>query len=166
MGYTTDFSGEFELKFKDEATRKKVTELVNGLADTRRMKRDLSKLGCYTEEEIKNFGEEGEFYYPTEKSEYWSFAGQNREDPSILEYNKPPKSQPGLWLQWVIDGDSLVWDESEKFYHYTEWLNYLIKKIFKPNGVEISGAVTYQGEECGDVGRIEIINGRAYKEEM
>ena len=162
MGYTTEFKGKFKLKFKDETKRKKVTELVNGLANTRRMQRDMRKLENFTEKEIKDFGDEGEFYFPTENSKYYNFAGQNRKDPSILNYNKPPKNQPGLWLQWVITGNILEWNGGEKFYYYTEWLNYLIKKIFEPNNVEISGTITYQGEEYEDVGKIEIVNGKVY----
>ena len=154
MGYTTEFNGSFDLKFNNPETKKHVIELIDGLSTTRRMKRDLSKIKDKLEHNVEYYGIEGEFYYVEDGN-----SGQNR-DPSILEYNNPPSTQPGLWLQWVIGDnlDTLEWDGNEKFYYYTEWLEYLIEKIFKPNNVSITGSVDYRGEKWDDNGTITILN--------
>jgi len=141
MGYTTGFDGEFNLQFRDEKSKEVVTELVNGLAKTRRVTRDLSHLVGELDQPINYYGVDGEFYHGDENS-------------SIINNNEPPRTQPGLWLQWVIEEDSLYWDEGEKFYNYVEWLQYLIDKIFKPNDVIVNGKVEWFGEECDDTGEI------------
>ncbi len=149
MGYTTEFDGSFNLEFTDETKREKVTNLVNGLASTRRIGRDLSKTDKSLEHPIEYYGVEGEFYYGDDTS---SFGQDN--DGSILNYNKAPSTQPGLWLQWIIEDNSLFWDSGEKFYNYVPWLDYLVEKIFKPNGVIVSGTVEWRGEEWSDNGEI------------
>ena len=42
------------------------------------------------------------------------YAGQD-EDSSILEYNDPPPSQPGLWCQWIVEDDQLIWNGMKSF---------------------------------------------------
>lgn len=165
MGYTTEFDGSFELTFEptqdepnDTKVQRTVFELVNGLADTRRMKRDLS---LFTDGELRGtpvseFGTEGEFYHCRD-----GYFGQSKDD-SILDYNKPPSTQPSLWLQWIIvnyDGNLVIeWDGGEKFYYYTEWLIYVIDKIIAPAGGIVNGTVYYQGDDCSDNGTIKVIN--------
>lgn len=65
---------------------------------------------------------------------------------------------PGYYCQWVPtkDGLGIEWDGNEKFYDYVEWLEYLIKNYFEPWGIKVNGAIRYQGEEIGDVGRVEV----------
>lgn len=65
---------------------------------------------------------------------------------------------PGYYCQWIPseDGLGIQWDGNEKFYEYVEWIEYLIKHYFEKWGVKVNGVVRYQGEEIGDVGRIEI----------
>ncbi len=155
MGYTTEFNGFFNLTFNDKTKQDKVINLVNGLASTRRMKRDLSKIEDTLKEPISYYGIDGEFYYEDSLN-----YGQN-DNISIVDRNTPPSTQPGLWLQWIIeyqDKDTYIleWDQGEKFYNYIEWLEYLIEKIFKPNNVSISGSVEYRGEDWEDIGTITI----------
>jgi hypothetical protein len=139
MGYTTDFKGSFKLnkrlKFEDH-------EFLNKFAETRRMKRRLPA----------KYGVEGEFYV-----EGTGEFGQD-SDKSVLDYNEPPCTQPGLWCQWVPtkDGKGIEWDGNEKFYNYVEWITYLIDKILKPRGYVLNGEVYWQGEDSGDVGCIVI----------
>ena len=107
MGYTTDFNGRFHF---NKPLDKETHAILTGLATTRRMKRQ----GLPEE-----YGFQGEFYYnPNSK-----MMGQE-EEASIVDYNTPPDTQPGLWLQWIPskDGKYLEWDGGEKFYHYVEWL--------------------------------------------
>ncbi len=96
-----------------------------------------------------NLGEYGEFYIGDD--------GQ-----SVLDNNAPPPSQPGLWCQWEIvpvnkeDANKeefyayLQWDQGEKFYHYIEWLKYLISKFFAPSGIFLYGITLAIGEKPGD----------------
>lgn len=173
MGYTTDFAGSFKL---DKPLTAIHIEYLNMFADTRRMKRDPTKLHlmklegrgntrCFKllEELGLPMGADGDYYCGT------GFSGQDR-DESIVEYNyapgegkyndpiKPVGGQPGLWCQWnpSDDGTQIVWDGSEKFYHYTEWLKYLIENFLKPWGYKVSGLVEWKGEDSGDYGVIEV----------
>lgn len=141
MGYTTDFSGEFNI---NKPLGDKIKQFLKLFNETRRMGR----------EEGDAFGVEGEFYVFGEGS-----FGQAK-DGRIIDYNKPPSTQPALWCGWTPneDGTAIVWDESEKFYCYVEWLVYLINKILAPNGYVLNGVVQWQGEENGDVGEIFVNN--------
>jgi hypothetical protein len=147
MGYSTDFDGKFTINKKlDEKT----LELLNGLASTRRVKRSGLP---------EKYGVDGEFYF--NKGNFDNF-GQDTEGDlgEVVDNNKPPRTQPGLWLQWVVGADkqSIEWDGGEKFYSYIEWIEYLIKKIFKPRGYILNGKVYWSGEEGGDLGLIEIVD--------
>jgi hypothetical protein len=141
MGYTTDFSGRFQL---DKPLQPKIKQFLQKLGETRRMKRNVEEA----------FGIEGEFYvFGT--GEY----GQGQED-NIIEFNQEPSTQPSLWCQWIPseDGTAIEWDGNEKFYGYNDWLFYIINKILAPNGYTLNGVVTWQGEETGDVGKIVVVD--------
>ncbi len=143
MGYSTDFTGEFVInKIIDDDTYR----LLKGLATTRRMKRSG------LEEEL---GKDGEFYFEDD-----GFFGQSKNPKygEIVDFNEPPETQPGLWLHWLIQEDrqTIIWDEGEKFYHYTRWIEYLIDRILKPRGYIVNGEVEWNGEEHGDLGLIEV----------
>ncbi len=138
----TTFEGHFDVHPPlDEATQ----ELVNGLNRTRRVKRDLTKLGM-SKEEAARFGVEGEFYTAD-------------DDGSVLDSNSPPSTQPSLWCQWRYENGHIEWDEGEKFYTCVEWLGYLIDTIFTPRSYVLNGTVTCQmdGE---DIARICVVNNR------
>ena len=138
MGYTTEFEGKFNLNKKlDDDTFK----LLNGLATTRRMKRN-----------VEGFGNEGEFFI-----DGLGFCGQDN-DITVIDVNKPPTTQPSLWLQWIPTEDkmSIEWDGNEKFYHSLEWIKYLIDTILKPRGYILNGTVYCQGEEENDTWNITI----------
>ena len=59
-------------------------------------------------------------------------AGSNiknaAENNDVIDYNKPPKTQPGLWCKWMPteDGKALKWNGYERFYAPREWLDYVI----------------------------------------
>lgn len=139
MGYTTEFNGKFNLNKKLD---KETHEFLTKLATTRRMKRKLPP----------EYGIEGEFYVDGA-----GYAGQDRED-SIVDYNKPPSTQPGLWCQWIPthDGTAIEWDGSEKFYHYVDWIKYIIDKVLAPRGYSLSGVVDWRGEDWSDTGTIVV----------
>ena len=156
MGYTTDFSGSF--KFNRPLTMQE-GNFIKEFNETRRMKRDVSKLM-----EFEN-GENGNPFLPKEETYgvdggYFVGGRESFSDITIIDYNQPPQGQPGLWCQWTInkEGTELEWDGGEKFYSYTEWLEYLIKHFFSKWGVILNGEVTWQGEDSGDVGKIVVVD--------
>lgn len=156
MGYTTDFSGSF--KFNRPLTMQE-GNFIKEFNETRRMKRDVSKLM-----EFEN-GENGNPFLPKEETygvdgEYFVGGRESFSDITIIDYNQPPQGQPGLWCQWTInkEGTELEWDGGEKFYSYTEWLEYLIKHFFSKWGVILNGEVTWQGEDSSDVGKIVVVD--------
>lgn len=150
MGYQTDFFGRFNLNQPLEPRMKIYLELFN---ESRRMGRNVDSA----------FGVEGEFYVFGKDS--WN------PEPNVINSNKPPKTQPGLWCQWrpTEDGTGIEWDGGEKFYNYTEWLVYIINKILAPNGYVLNGKVKYNGESRGDYGTISVkgnivfLNGKEVK---
>lgn len=118
-------------------------ELLKGLSDTRRMKRNVDN---------SIFGVEGEFYVNGTGP-----FGQGR-DENIIDNNTPPKTQPSLWLQWIPTEDRLhiEWDGNEKFYHADEWIIYLIDRVLAPRGYVLNGVVYAQGEDSCDIWEIHI----------
>lgn len=153
MGYTTDFSGQFELDKPLSAPHKAYLE---AFAQTRRMKRDAAKTALLSDP-IRAavslpIGEEGGFYVGSTEN-----YGQE-ETPDITDYNNEPKGQPGLWCQWAPseDGTAIMWDGGEKFYAYVEWLEYLIANFLKPWGYSLNGRVRWSGEESDDTGVIRV----------
>jgi hypothetical protein len=99
-------------------------------------------------------GIEGEYFVGSRKDH-----GQTH-DKSIIDYNESPKTQPGLWCQWVPseDGKYIEWSGMEKFYYYTEWLNYIIEHFLKLWGYTLNGVVSFQGEEEDDNGENVVVN--------
>ena len=149
MGYTTDFSGCFNInKSLDEKTR----NILKGLNNTRRMKRNVKKLAerlnISVKKCIEEYGEEGEFYFDNDN------LGQN-ETSDIVNYNEPPSRQPSLWCGWKYNNNenTIEWDGSEKFYEYIEWINY-IKNILEnkilPDKIDV------------DAGTLVLFYGRNY----
>jgi hypothetical protein len=143
MGYHTDFDGRFEIK---PTLSQPAIEYIKKFNKTRRVKRQF-------ENDIH--GIDGEFYV-----DGGGFRGQDSSESSIVNYNQPPRTQPGLWCQWTVTdcGNFLEWDEGEKFYSYVEWLSYMINSFFHPNGYMLSGEVSWEGEERGDFGTIIVKN--------
>jgi hypothetical protein len=148
MGYTTDFSGRFELNKELSPKMEQYLKLFN---ETRRMERNTDEV----------FGVQGEFFVFGGGS-----FGQDHEE-NVVNFNEPPSTQPSLWNQWTPTDDrmGIEWDWGEKFYNYTEWLVYLIHKILAPNGYVLNGVVTWQGEDTGDVGEIFVENNRVFIQE-
>lgn len=136
MGYTTDFDGNFKINKKLD---RDTLALLIGLNETRRMARN-----------IDGFGVQGEFYIDSKDTGYGDHSD------NVIDHNSPPRTQPGLWCQWRPNdaGTSIAWDGGEKFYHYIEWLQYLIDAVLAPRGYSLSGTVTWQGEQSDDTGKI------------
>ncbi|KAG0579891.1 hypothetical protein KC19_4G132000 [Ceratodon purpureus] len=140
MGYTNTFRGCFTITPPLEGAPK---ALLKGLCNTRRMAREMDPI----------YGIEGEYYVGDEEA----------QEGRLLDYawDRPPRTQPGYWCQWMLsdDGAKLQWSGAEKFYCYTEWLRYFITRVF-PQGTVLNGEVRYEGEELGDEGVIQITDNR------
>lgn len=143
MGYTTDFRGKLAF---DKPLTVKDKNYLEKFARTRRMARNVDA----------KYGVEGEFYVDGE-----GFMGQ-AQDSTVIDSNRPPKTQPGLWCQWIPteDGMFLEWDGNEKFYKYVEWLEYLIEKIIEPRGYTLNGVIEWRGEDWNDTGTIIVTNNK------
>lgn len=144
MGYTTEFRGEFTF---EKPLSPKATAFINKLCETRRMGRN-----------IEGYGIQGEFFVDGE-----GFRGQGSES-NIINHNEAPSTQPGLWCQWEVtnNGTTLEWNGGEKFYHYVEWLFYLIEKIIRPNGYVLNGEIKWRGEDFDDTGKIEVMGNELF----
>lgn len=172
MGYNTTFYGRFTFNKKLE---KNLYEYLKRFSQTRRMKRNnnIIKKECSNWEELcfnSNLGKNGEYFAPVSNR-----FGQDRND-SIVDYNTPPNSQPGLWCNWIPvlkdkkDEDNIEsleelecyfeWNQVEKFYNYVEWLIYEIDNFIKPSGLSLNGAILAIGEESSDISIIIVNNNK------
>ena len=159
MGYTTEFRGSF---IPNKVFTQEQTEYLNKFSDTRRMKRDTSKLILLEPKDkiklkkyLKNntfngtftfngtYGIDGEFYI-------------GDDETSIIDYNLQPSTQPSLWCQWVMIDGELQWDNGEKFYFYVEWLQYIIDNFLTVWDIKLNGNVEYWGERNDDFGTIYV----------
>ena len=154
MGYTTTFKGVFKFNHPPSEYMRKY---IKSFSTSRRVKRNndlIKKEDPYWEKYCfkGDLGIEGEYYIKNENHNY-------KMTPSIMDFNEPPKTQPSLWCQWIIneDGD-LCWDGGEKFYNYIEWLRYLIDNFFIKENLILNGKIDFQGEYDDDKGTIEIEN--------
>lgn len=157
MGYTTDFTGSFEL---DRSLAPEHGAYLKRFATTRRMMRDASKTTQRSDP-----GREAAGLPVGPQGAYFVGAGggygqEHSED--VLDYNSPPDGQPGLWCQWVPtdEGTAIVWDGNEKFYYYVEWLEYLIEHFLGPWGYKLNGQVTWRGEDFDDSGVLYVRDNR------
>ena len=149
MGYDTNFSGTFSL---DKPLTVAHKAYLAAFADTRRMKRDVSKVSLLPDPLRVNVG------LPYGPEGCYHVGGLDSDD--VLDHNKPPEGQPGLWCQWVPteDGTGIEWDSGEKFYAYLVWIPYLIDHFLKPWGYVVNGKVEWSGDDDDDRGCIHVRN--------
>lgn len=153
MGYSTYFCGEFSVT---PALSEEHRTYLDKFSDTRRVQRDAAKTELMEDPARKAVGlcsgTEGEYYVGS-----LGHRGQGA-DESILNYNRPPASQPSQWCQWIPaeDGKSIIWNGGEKFYEYGAWLQYLIHHFLADWGYTLNGTVHWEGEYWEDQGRIII----------
>lgn len=154
MGYSTMFLGRFRITPPLTGSQR---DYLRAFSDTRRVTRDPARL-LNARDPLRQaaglpLGAEGCYFVGPDTSQL-----RQRHPRSILDDNRPPASQPGLWCQWAPDerGAFLSWDGAEKFYNYLEWLEYLIEHFLKPWGRSVSGDVRWQGDDDADIGTIKI----------
>lgn len=150
LGFSSDKS-----KFTNHFSPVQILEYINIFSTKCHMKRDNALLAQRTGKPIGFFGDEGEYFVDFSDDYGWN------PSPDVVDHNKPPKTQPGLWCQWIIGFDAknqsyyLEWDGNEKFYYYVEWLQYLIDNFLSPTGWILNGTIEYRGEEMEDIGIIK-----------
>lgn len=151
MGYTTTFTGHFEL---DRPLYDFQVLYLLEFARTRRVKRNEAMLTAIPDS-LRDavglpLGEEGCYFINESHPE---------AEASILDDNRPPKGQPGLYCQWqpTFNGRGIEWNGQEKFYKYVEWLQYIIVHFIAQWGYELNGTVTWQGETASDIGQIIVV---------
>ena len=79
---------------------------------------------------------------------YFVGARDDFGSPSILSYSDQPDDQPSLWCQWVPNeaGTAIEWNGADKFHHFVEWLEYLLKHFLKPWGYTVNGKVRWKDD--------------------
>jgi hypothetical protein len=92
---------------------------------------------------------------------------QWREAINTSTHDRRIKGMPSSYCQWEFFKKAtsecfLKWDGEEKFYDYINWLDWLLKNIFLPNELSLSGTTLWQGEDVGDVGLITVIDGKVH----
>jgi hypothetical protein len=154
MGYDTDFQGAFDL---DRPLTPEHKTYLLAFSDTRRMRRDASKTETRPDPlrlaAGLPVGPEGAYYVAED-----GFCGQSNGG-DVVDDNKPPEGQPGLWCKWVPtkDGRHIEWNGNEKFYEYTDWIEYIVEHFLQPWGYVLNGAVKWRGENFDDMGVILVI---------
>lgn len=123
MGYTTYFEGEIRI---DPPLNEGEANYLRRFNRSRRM---TTSAGPYFADPGSDFGQFG-----------WSggtFERAGGVKITVIDANRPPDGQPGLWCQWTPtdDGAALVWDEGEKFYDSPEWMKYIIDHFLRPGAV-------------------------------
>jgi hypothetical protein len=138
---------------------------LNLFNQTRRIKRDVNKLyekykgilGHPMPKDPDNpYGKQGEFFVGGEGTM------EQKYDESVIDYNDPPDTQPGLWCQWQVteDGRAIKWDGSEKSYNSTEWMEYIINNFIAPTGSVCNGVINAYGEDRDDVWDLVVTNNK------
>lgn len=154
MGYTTEFRGQINI---DPPLNDEEMVYLQRFNETRRMNRTKGP------------------YFVDGKG----FHGQDHE-ADIIDYNNPPKGQPGLWCQWIPneDGTALVWDEGEKFYDSVEWMEYIIEHFLAPDAKAkgeldflqanhiLNGVIKAQGEDFDDRWKMIVENNKVRVEQL
>lgn len=153
MGYHTDFDGSLTIT---PSVKPEHAAYLRQFCETRRMKRNAA-FAETLDDPIRiaaglPIGEDGAYFVGA-----GGFLGQD-SDASVVDYNNEPAGQPSLWCHWTVheDGDALCWNEGEKFYSYTDWLEYLIKHFYGPWGYTLNGEISWSGEDDGDRGIIYV----------
>lgn len=136
MGYTTEFDGAIKI---DPPLNQAEIDFLVKFNETRRMDRT-----------------EGPYFVDGP-----GFMGQDNT-AGVINTNRPPACQPGLWCQWrpTDDGQFIEWDGGEKFYDSLEWMRYIIDHFLKPGAKApldflqknhtLNGEILAQGEDIRD----------------
>ncbi len=154
MGHTTEFTGYVSVSPPLDADE---IAYLTRFSETRRMER---RHGPY---HVLGTG--------------WCDGG---DDSDVLDENRPPEGQPGLWCQWAPtdDGAGIAWNGNEKFRHPVEWMQYLIDNFLAAGAAAktqthdglgrftfadhaVEGTIAAQGERPSDRWALVVRDGKA-----
>lgn len=148
MGYSTEFEGQFEV---NPPLRPHHLAYLKAFSKMHHVQHDARIVGLLPDPLRKAVGlpvgVEGEYFVNPDAEAYHR---------AVLHHGRYPETQPGLNCDWTPtdDGTAIIWNGVEKFYNYVEWLEYLMKNFLTPWGYEVSGSVSWQGDDSDDVGDI------------
>ncbi len=144
MGVSTIYKGTIKIK---EIVPENVYNYINSFSKIRHMKRDNEEIRKNFPDYYKNIfgftlGSDGEF---------WVDEKAARKNIAILDYNKPPETQPGLYCQWILRGAKcedgyedvvIKWNNYEKFYEGNKWLKYIIDNFLSKRNLHCEGVLS------------------------
>lgn len=171
MGYTTSFDGEFHLDPPDRVTQDDLdAAIVSGIKPPRPNQwvtgtRQLTNKERSTLVRLRGYASADQVVgapCPLGHQHHKSEACMLGVEVFVPDLDYMPDS----WCQWEIHDGRLVWDEGDKFYHYIEWLCWLIRNVFDPRGVGLDGEVTWYGEDFDDRGKIRVFGARPERNQV
>ena len=160
MGYNTAWNGSLEIYDQNEKRTKlpkKLADLIVGLSRTRRMARDVTllakRLRMSKERCERLYGTYGERYI---EKDYETTMGQTQY-PDIIDFNRSPPNQPGLWCDFTYNAKDRVieWNEADKTYDGAEWIDY-INGLLQESGYYLKGTMSWEGEDPTDTGEVVV----------
>lgn len=168
MGYNTEFKGHFSLhrflRPEHKAYLQRFAEIRHLELDEEKLKRYLDPLreavglpigknGMYFTGLIDPDGTGDDLLLG------YSFPDDRMDTLSILPIQTEEIWAPSTFCQWIPteDGRGLQVG-GDKFYGYVKWLHFLQEHFLLPWGYELSGEVSYEGEQ-GEHGRIIVAHG-------
>jgi hypothetical protein len=161
MGYNTFFFGSFSVT---PALTPAHAAYLKRFSEVRHMKRYARLLGNAPDPlreavGITSPGVEGAFYTGSPVA-----FGQDYDSPSVADTNEQPTGQPSLWCHWAPckDGRQIAWNGGEKFYDYSEWLEYLVEHFLAPWGYTLEGTVKWVGEDLSDQGTLYVAENEVF----
>lgn len=147
MGYDTYLYGEIDIS---PAIPDTLAEYINKFCETRRMKRDVSKLqakfnggqGYYGD-----YGIEGAYFVGGS-----GCAGQDI-DETVIDGNKPPEGVPEIWMDYLkinSNSNAIVTNDETRSYHIEESIKYVIDHFIAPTGSLCNGEIECVGQDRDD----------------
>lgn len=150
MSYETKIQGQFALYHPLEPNQ---TLYLQTFSNTRRMKRKAS-IARNMPDPIRinakiSLGKDAQFF-----TGGIGLHGQDK-DPSIINFNQPPASQPGLWCPWTIfsDNQTIIPIHTKTPYEFNSWLHFIIENFVKRWNNTLNGSIIWQGEKIEDRGK-------------
>lgn len=82
---------------------------------------------------------------------------------SLPEKGYQKAGTPDSYCQWILneprrrnEGSATIsWDGGEKFYHYVEWLKFILTQVNRA-GYKLNGQICWRGEEFSDIGTLDV----------
>ncbi len=88
----------------------------------------------------------------------WDWVHDTRHE---INYDDPKSEFPSIWCGFeVVDGDTFVWDGSEKTYEGYEWIKYFLRELQDWSNayglIYAEGTLQWEGEDRDDRGQVTV----------